>query len=187
MLPAPTVEIVKAECDAFDDENKLTEESLRQLRAQFPKNTDVPHVLLKVLVLNKLYSTRVNDVDVEPLARHIARLGIDSIITQGSLNAVDLITACPNVRRYYSFATKYCSWHNPTAYPIYDRYVDECLWSYKKQDHFATFHRQDLWYYGKLVEMVIAFRSHYGLDSLTFKQLDKFLWRSGERILRGMD
>jgi hypothetical protein len=55
LLPTPTVALVRAECDVFDLENQLIEESLVQLRAQFPHNTDPSLVLLKVLVLNKLY------------------------------------------------------------------------------------------------------------------------------------
>jgi hypothetical protein len=84
---------------------------------------------------------------------------------------------------YYSFATKFCSWHNPTAYPIYDHYVDVCLWSYKQQDGFADFHRQDLGYYDKLVPVLSAFCKHYDLKSLSHRDLDKFLWLSGYRIL----
>ena len=188
MLPRPTVELVETECKAFDWENCLAEEALGQLRAQFPLNTDVRHVLLKVLVLNKLYSTMIRDIDVETVAKHIVGLAndknLDQLLDQGSLDAVFLITACPNLKEYLSFASKFCSWHNPTAYPIYDGNVRECLWSYGKQDRFAKFRNQDLWYYQKLVETVIAFRNHYGLDSLTFKQLDKFMFRSGSRILK---
>jgi hypothetical protein len=189
VLPTPTLEFVNTECDEFDQESRLVEGALGQLWKQFPRNTETPHVLLKVLVLNKLYSTRVNDNDVDPLARHITGLAIDKhldqLLDQGSLDAVFLITDCPNLKQYLSFASKFCSWHNPTAYPIYDGDVRECLWSYQKQDPFAEFQNKgDLYYYRKLVDTVIAFRNHYGLNSLSFKQLDKFMWRAGDRILR---
>ena len=139
------------------------EEALRLLWAQFPHNTQTSHVLLKVLVLNKLYNTRVLDIDVEPIARHIVTLNIDPLLDQGDLAGVGLIYNCPGLKMYYSFATKFCSWHNPAAYPIYDRNADECLWSYKNQDQFANFHHQDLGYYEKFVATVTAFRNHYGL------------------------
>jgi hypothetical protein len=42
------------------------------------------------LVLNRLFSTRVSDIDVELLARRIAGLGIDRRLDQGVLEAVDL-------------------------------------------------------------------------------------------------
>ncbi len=185
MLTRPTVELVEAECKAFDLENWLAEEALGQLRAQFPLNTDIRHVLLKVLVLNKLYGTMIRDIEVETIAKHIVGLGIDPLLAQGSLQAVTLITDCPNVRQYLSFASKFCSWHNPTAYPIYDGNVRECLSSYQKQDSFAQFrNKEDLYYYQKLFDAVLAFSSHYGLNSLTFKQLDKFMYRVGGQILK---
>lgn len=130
MLPNITPAIVKADCDAFDQENAVTEEALRKLHMQFPANTNEAEVLLKVLVLNKLYSTQINDIDIQPLAHHIARLNIDSLLSQGSLNAVDLIAIRPELDREYSFATKFCSWHNPASYPIYDRNAEEYLWAY---------------------------------------------------------
>jgi hypothetical protein len=185
VLPRPTVELVEAECKAFDLENWLAEEALGQLRAQFPLNTDIRHVLLKVLVLNKLYGTMIRDIEVETVAKHIVGLGIDPLLAQGSLQAVTLITDCPNVRQYLSFASKFCSWHNPTAYPIYDGNVRECLSLYQKQDSFAQFrNKEDLYYYQKLFDAVLAFSSHYGLNSLTFKQLDKFMYRVGGQILK---
>jgi hypothetical protein len=183
-LPIPTFELVTKEGRDFDEENRLIEESLALLWARFPHNTDTSQVLLKALVLNKLYSTQVRDIDVLPLARHIAGLGIDSLLTQGSLEAVDLITNCPNLKKYFSFASKFCSWHNPTVYPIWDGNARACLWAYKKQDKFANFHNYDLWVYEGYRKTIISFRAHYGLDSLTFKELDKFLFRSGGRILQ---
>ena len=187
MLPRPTVLLVEAECKAFDLENWLAEEALGQLRAQFPLNTDIRHVLLKVLVLNKLYGTMIPDIEVETVAKHIVGLGIDPLLAQGSLQAVALITDCPNLRQYLSFASKFCSWHNPSAYPIWDGNVDASLWLYKKRYQFAEFQRQDLGYYEKLVGIVDEFRNRFDLNDFTYRQIDKFLWRSGDRILRGED
>ena len=186
MLPKPTINLVQQECNAFDQDpfTKLGEQALAQLREQFPRNIEASHILLKVLALNQLYSTRINYIDVDPLARHIAGLGIDTLLDQGSPRAVDLIFVCPPLPKYYSFATKFCSLHNPSAFPIYDHYVDECLWLYKKQDGFAVFHRQDLYIYERFVEIVTAFRNHYELSRFTFREIDKFLWRTGNSILR---
>ncbi len=155
-------------------------------------------MLLKVVALNRLYSARVLDVDVETLARHIAGLGIDALLAEGSSRAVDLIAHSGKLRRgCFSFATKYCSWHNPDAYPIYDARVDECLWSYKKQDGhkegYPKFHRQDLLVYPKLREVVTKFCNFYKLrlvdpfaagsiDSFNFKAIDKFLWLQGDSL-----
>ncbi len=189
LLPMPTSELVEEECRQFNSDHwtMLCEESLRQLHDQFPTNELVSHVLLKVMTLNTLYSTRVNYVDLVPLAEHIAALGIDGLLKAGDLSAVWRIFKCDGMRDYYSFATKYCSWHNPRSYPIYDRYVDEALWAYKKRGLTDAFKRQDLYYYDRFVGIVSAFRSHNGLDRLSFKDVDKFLWRTGERLVRAKE
>jgi hypothetical protein len=130
---------------------------------------------------NSLYATQI--YALAAVARHIAGLRIDSQLATGSLDAVDLIANVDisgKQRRNFSFATKYCSWHNPVSYPIYDTQVDASLWAYQRQDLFAPFARQDLRNYATFFTVVTAFRTFYGLDELSFKQLDKFLWLSGK-------
>ena len=188
MLLTPTIDLVQEECAEFDKEpfTKLGEEALAQLLMQFPRNEKASHVLLKVIALDRLYSTRIQYVDLVPFAHHIANCSIDEAISQGSPNAVDLIWDCAETRKYYSFATKFCSWHNPKAYPMHDHYVDECLWAYNKQNSFYVFHREDMYDYEKFLVIVSAFRDRYNLTTTTFsfRDLDKFLWRTGDRILR---
>jgi hypothetical protein len=186
LLATPAVELVRARCDEFDRDpsTRLTEDALGELWAQFPQNNQTSQVFLKVLVLNKLYSTRVRDIDIEPLARHITGLGIDRLLAEGSSSTVDLIAHCNNLQNYFSFASKYCSWHNPDAYPIYDSFVDGCLWSYKKQDEFAKFLRKDLGIYPKFREVVTQFSDFYQLGSFNFKSIDKFLWLQGKNPIR---
>jgi hypothetical protein len=128
----------------------------------------------------------VRDIDIEPLARHIAGLGIDPLLAEGSDTAVDLIIRCDDLKRqYFSFASKYCSWHNPAAYPIYDNNVEACLWYYSKQDGFSKYAREG-YRYPDFVRIVTDFQRFYGLTSFTFKQLDKFLWSQGGELLAGM-
>jgi hypothetical protein len=186
MLPTPTIETVEAECSAFDADPSTAfgEDALAELLAKFPENTKPSHVLLKVIVLDQRYSTRLRYVELDQLACHIASKDIDSLMAQGATRAVDLIWDCADIRHYYSFATKFCSWHNPTAYPIYDSYVNECLWTYKNQDSFHDFHRDDMYDYEKFVPIVSTFRNYYGLNCFDFRSLDKFLWRTGDQILR---
>ena len=184
MLRKPTLKLVKAESVAFGRKYALSEQALRKLCWHFPRNTNASEVLLKALVLNKLYSTRVRDKDIEPLSRHIASLKLDPLLNSGSFEAIDLIADCPNLDRQYSFATKFCALHNPQIYPIYDGNADECLWAYQRQDRFRDFYRKDLKQYPVWVDTVRAFRTHYKLGSLSFRQLDKFLWSEGARLLK---
>jgi hypothetical protein len=84
-------------------------------------------------------------------------------------------------RRYYSFATKFCSWHNQDAYSLWDYNVDEALW---KRDRFAIFKRQELCEYPRLTEVVKEFRTFYGLQQYSHKDVDKFLWRVGDPLMK---
>jgi len=187
-LSRPTVDLVEAECAKFDSEFPLSEEALFQLLDRFPGNAHKSHVLLKVIALDKLYSTRVDGVDIFPLAAHIAASGndLDEMIQRGDPEAVRRIWKdAGTTKKYYSFATKFCSWHNQLAYPIWDSYVDACLWAYKREFQFEDFQRQDLTYYERLVKIVDSFRARFVLQQCSYKQLDKFFWRTGSAVLSG--
>lgn len=187
LLPTPTKESVREECENFDTDpsTQLTEEALRQLLKCVPNNTIVSDVLLKVVPLNKLYSTNI--IDVQTVARHIALLNIDADLANAKGTLVDRIaqvTIGTKKRNNFSFATKYCSWHKPLEYAIWDANVDECLWGYKNRDGFATFKRQEISStYASFLSIIDKFRKYYQLESFTLRELDKFLWQVGARLL----
>lgn len=120
------------------------------------------------------------------VAEHIASLNIDPLLREGDPQAVPLVARVrmgAKVRNYYSFATKYCAWHNPEAYPIYEDFVNKMLWGYRKQDGFADFLRQDLWDYVRFKEIIGRFRRFYGLTAVDLKDIDKFLWLAGKEFI----
>jgi hypothetical protein len=83
-------------------------------------------------------------------------------------------------RFFYSFATKYCSWHAQDGYPIYDSFVDRLLRLYRQRDSFACFTNAELWHYPTFRSVIQAFQRHYGLTEFSFKEVDKFLWVYGQ-------
>lgn len=183
ILPDLTIELVNAEADKFDHENQLTEEAIAQLVREFPYNTDPSHVLLKVVVVNDLYGAGLPRKYIEPITRHITGLHIDAAIAEGKAAVVDDIINCAGLKeKYFSFASKFCSWHNPTAYPIYDRNVDECLWHYNGRYRFVTYNRGN-YSYVQFVAIVNALRNRFCLKEVTFKKLDKALWHFGDQLL----
>jgi hypothetical protein len=183
VIPDPRIAI-DDEIAKFDSEEAIVEDTVRALLVALPNNREFTHVHLKVIGINQLYRARVLNIDAEPLARHIWSLNLDRILSSGSPEAVTLIHGCKTTRnKYYSFATKFCSWHNQEAYSLWDYNVDEALWSYKRKDGFAKFKRQELLKYSRLVEIVKEFREFYGLQRHSLKNIDKFLWRVGATIL----
>jgi len=179
-LPYPEIDFVRAKIDTFDNENRSIENGLTQLIRCFPKNNDLGQVRVKVVAINSLYSTNI--WDTYSVAKVIVESELDSKLETGSTEAVRAISKVERLgkaRWNYSFATKYCSWHRQDLYPIFDSRVDFCLRSYQSKDQFARFTQAELWDYEAFRNTVIAFRRHYHLESLTFKELDKFLYQLG--------
>jgi len=55
----PNQSSVTAACKRFDEENAVVEQALAELFRQYPTNDNEAHVLLKVVALNRLYSTNI--------------------------------------------------------------------------------------------------------------------------------
>lgn len=183
-IQMPTITDVEQKIAQFNSENGPVEWLLTELFSKYPRNSDSDEVLLKTKVLNSLYNTNI--LAVGTVARHIVELpDLDALLATGSPEAVNLI-AKVSIRGkgfwFLSFATKYCSWQNPSAYPIFDKNVYACLRFYREQDAFAKFALKDLWEYPVLFEAVTAFRRFYGLEQFNFKDLDKFLYQHGEEL-----
>ncbi len=162
----------------------LQESSLNKLFSKtYPLNNNLDDVLIKVCSLNDFYSTNI--FSPFTVAKHIVALKIDNNLAKDDLEIVNKIA---NVRmnsdksiNFYSFATKYCSHHKQTVYPIYDSYVEKMLMYFKKRDNFADFSRKDLKLYTKFREILMKFREYYGLKQFNLKQIDQYLWQAGKK------
>lgn len=190
----PTKNGVAKACERFDSQNKITEEALTDLFAKYQSNANEAQVLLKVVTLNDLYSTRLplNDADrpnVFDVAKCIPKLNVDQAFREGSLKIVDNISTkqFPPKRsiKRFAFATKYASWHRQDLYPIWDRNVQNyltCLRRLHRSDwntFSEGFKLSGNWGYPEFHALMVRFQSHYGLETFSFKDLDKFLWLHG--------
>lgn len=182
-LPHPTIGDVNARIEQYDREHKTVQQALAKLFGLYRDNSELENVLLKVVTLNSLYATNI--YATYQVAEHIHQLNIDGQLDQLLKDGrPDAVTKIARVQlgekefNFYSFATKYCSWHSPEAYPIYDSYVEWLLWKYRKQHEFATYTRNDTGDYVQFREIVVKFQEFYGLSTYHFKDIDKFLWLS---------
>ena len=181
LLPIPNPDRVREACNIFDQKSKTSEDALSELFSRFPENTNEGHVLLKVVALNRLYSAGV--LAVEDVARHIYKNGeeVDNALTTGEQSIVDMIAIVAIKDKgfnFFSFATKYCNWHKPDLYAIYDSRVDQYLWSLQLHNRFTDIkHRFEIRNdYATFHKIMIDFRNYYKLNSFNFKDIDKFLW-----------
>lgn len=161
----------------------LQESSLKKLfTITYPKNNLMDDVLIKVCSLNDFYSTNI--FFPFTVAKHIVSLNIDERLQNNDLTLVnDLAAIQMNGNRtilFYSFATKYCSHHKPTIYPIYDNFVEKILMYFKRNDKFFEFRKEDLKNYVSYRNILLKFQSYYNLNMFNLKEIDKYLWQAGK-------
>lgn len=181
-IPTPSKEEVYKYIKKWETlENYVNQEnSLKKLFVDLiPENKLLEDILIKVSTLNDFYSTNI--FSVFPVAKHILELDIDERLKVGDLSLVNDIADVKELdRTFYSFATKYCSHHNPEVFPIYDNYVLRVLVHFKKIDHFSKFTRNDLKNYIRFNEVLDEFAKFYELENYSKKELDRYLWLVGK-------
>lgn len=143
-------------------------------------NTDIRIVLLKCSTLNDFYSTKI--YKTYSVAKNIISIpDFDDRLRQGDDSLVSEIAEVEG-RSNYSFATKYCSHHQPLLYPIYDRYVADVLDALRRQypATFSFFHKDELRVYSVFRKAIDAIKDNFGLDAYSYKDIDRYLWLLGK-------
>ena len=181
-IPRPSHALVKKYAIKFDHgDYALTDAPIFDAVARHPINRNVRYVLMKVALINALYRTGI--LDTLRVAKHIAALNIDPHLRRGDPGIVNDIANVRFSRRkiyFYSFASKYCSFHCPDDYPIYDSFVRWVILRLKQQDRFARFTSADLLDYPTFKNILVQLRIFYDLTDVPFKRLDKCLWLHGK-------
>lgn len=166
----------------------LQEKILSNLFRNYPKNTEESEVKIKVKTLNLYYSTNVLATD--QMAEHIYKLQIDEKLKKGDLDLVEKIANLNlkngEKRVFYSFASKYCNFHNSDKYPIYDSIVSDLLYQFNKSHKFyrnGNFTKKELKEsenYSQYKEIIDAFRNFFKLKEFGYKDIDRYLWTMGK-------
>lgn len=183
-IPNPCQEEVIKYLNKWDSlENYVLQESAldKLFFKTYPNNTDIDDILIKASSLNDFYSTNI--FSIFSVAKHILELNIDNRLRE---NDESLVNDIANVKingkekRFYSFATKYCSHHNPINFPIYDSYVEKILLYFNKKDNFAKFKKEDLKDYSNFKDVLVKFKQFYNIDSYNLKDIDRYIWQLGK-------
>lgn len=161
---------------------RMQEDALNKLFLELcPLNTDITDVLLKSSTLNSFYSTNI--FSIYPVAKHICDLDIDTRLKDGDVtlvNDIQYVMIGEKQKNFYSFASKYCSHHNPLSYPIYDSFVEKVLLYFRNHDKFSEFENSDLKDYIKFKSILIDFQDYYGLGEYNLKEIDQYVWQLGK-------
>ena len=187
--PKPSVSEVNKYLNEWENLEGYTsqERALNKLFLELlPGNSEITDILLKASCLNDFYSTNI--FAIHSVAEHILSVkDLDKRLKAGDIKLVrelGNVKIGDNKRYFYSFATKYCSHHNPIAFPIYDSYVEKVLVYFNKVDKFSVFKRKDLKNYRKFKEILLDFQRFYKLERFNLKELDRYLWLLGKDIFQ---
>lgn len=188
VLDKVTSSLIASVIERFEQEDRYrcADNAITNLIQKFPDNTILEDIILKVCTINQLYSTNIYSVFA--ISQHILNSKIDSGLRVGDRDIVSKIANGHNIRRrknntemsFYSFATKYCSWHNQSAYPIYDGFIEKTLVAYRIKDNFSSFNKKDLKDFSKFCNVIDDFINYYDLNEYSVKEIDKFLWVYGK-------
>lgn len=184
---------------------------------QLKMNDDLKIVLSKVTLLNAFYRTTIDNINLVAVARYICSLNFDELISMnGNEPNFDLVEklayhqsdALPDIgnkaflqfrvntkygiketaNNLYSFATKYCAWHQPKVYPIVDSFTKGVLHHLvldnKELKNYIGFSRvtyemlNDYKTYYNVYQGLRSYLNEKGID-ISMKELDIFLWSYG--------
>ena len=182
-LPQPNKLKVSSYLNLWRNNIKLQthHNAINLLFSKWPLNDNLNSVLLKVSTLNSLYSTNI--FDTFEMAKHILDSNIDEDLSNLDKNVVDRIadiTINKKDKYFFSFASKYCNYHFPNEYPIYDYFVEKMILYFKDKDNFDDFKKSDLKKYSKFVDVINKFKSFYELSNFSMKEIDTYLWLAGK-------
>ena len=165
--------------DKYGKEYRLIEDVLKK----YPNNKTIEDVACKIAVIDFTNSTNLHFFNLYTLAEIITSINFDARVARGDVSLVsDIISKCPV--KLYSFASKYCCYHNTFLYnrddySIYDSVVEKHLPEYateklpaskwRKNFNYETFNQ----YIGDLLD-------EYGITAATEPQrrrlFDHYVW-----------
>jgi hypothetical protein len=187
-LLRPSDEFIEEYIHRFsvDERYFSADQAIINLFTAFPENKKTEDILLKISVINDLYSTNIFGTFI--MAKHIQKLQIDEALIKGDPLIVNRIATGHGIIsnrnnkeiNFYSFATKYCNWHNRDCYAIYDSFVEKILLAYQQQDCFSIFNKPDLRKFTEFKRIIYDFINFYRLNRYNLKEIDKFLWIYGK-------
>ena len=191
-IPKPSVEQVEIYLERWKglEDYPKYECFLKELFTKYRQNDNEDKVLIKVKLLDSLYNTNIGmNTTAITVARHIVDLGIDQRI-ENKKPDLTLVNEIAKVERkkgkskkdtvnLFSFATKYCSFHSPENYPIYDKNVEKMLWHFKPNNNFK---KKKLKCYPIFHAVLTEFIEHYKLNKFDLKQIDHYLWLAGQDL-----
>ena len=175
---------------------RIQELLLQSLVKKYPDHKNKAAVETKVKLLNLFYSTGIQATN--KMSENILSVGtIDKRLSEGDKSLITEIATLTfdDKKRYnYSFATKYCAYHQPEKFPIYDSIVAMTFISFfekgllpkykccsRKSTAKGSYTKREfkdkLKEYDFFVEVYDHFMELYDLKgNFTYREIDSYIW-----------
>ena len=172
--------------------------------------SDTDKILIQICALDAFYGTQTPSKFLIPFAEKIRDSNFNERI---KCECLDIVNTIANVddkkhghRNICSLSTKYCSFHNPDVYPIYDKRVGQMLLAFNEEQGHECFYdsckscglttkalaydtasKRVVENYKEYCKLIEKFRECYELDKEEFslKDIDRYLWLAGKRRAKG--
>lgn len=158
-------------------------------------NDTVEKVETKINELNKFYHAlrgeNCSTEEIHKIAEGIVSLKIDERLKTLDFNLVNEI-ADINFDHNFSFASKYCAFHNPKDYAMYDRHAASVLYYFTKMKDSTMFTDARIEAYAAVLksdykvyyETLCEFITRFSLQDFSLRDLDHYLWYTGAELLK---
>ncbi len=178
-------EILRKYWDKFSAEEGFFESDHRNLRffQENPHNTDHETISLKISDVNDQELAHANAELV--MANHIQSLTIDEALSKGEAEIVPRIAHLRfqgEKRNFLSFASRYCNYHRPEIYPIYDAISRQLLEIFIKGFSYSKIKPAEIEDYTRFKPAMENLMHSLELPVKHFQELDSFFWCHSREI-----
>lgn len=168
------------------DRYSYADEILENIFKKDKENINLETIYQKVVLLNSLYSTNI--FSPFDMVLHIKKIkDFKNRIDRGDpllVSEIANITIKDKNKNFYSFATKYCFWHNEKMYPIYDKFGSKTLKAFSN-NNVCDFNCLgiDLRNYEEYRNVINNFCEAFNLpNEVKYRKIDKYLWNTGKEL-----
>jgi len=179
MVKTPTPEVIREYINKFHAEHGKSEKRLNLLFYNKEENTNEDDVFSKICAIDDIYHTHLDPEHMSDITDVIVDSDIDEELPKGDKRLVDGLAdaiASKTKKRQLSFASKYCSFHHPDIYPIYDSKAKKLVATYLKDKGHEINAKDFEQKYSLFIEKLDLFIEEYGLQEFSYKEIDIFLW-----------
>ncbi len=180
------IKIKEPDSISIEDRYPFADEILKNIFKKDKDNINLEMICQKVILLNSLYFTNI--FSPFDMVLHIRKIkDFKNRINKGDpllVSEISKITIRNKTKNFYSFATKYCFWHNDRKYPIYDKMGTKTLreYSYNNLYDFNCL-GIDLKNYEKYRNVIDNFCDCFNLpNEVKYRKIDKYLWQKGKEL-----